>query len=153
MLARFTRNVNRQFWRKALRLKYVITKTSITSESIKDTGNQTYGERWSRTSRMPFMMPDMMFMMKETVIEIRNGFQASKVRTTPSITATSKLMTKSARKPKIKSTYWAAGPVMSRGGVVKVGILIRVLERYTLERFSETVNSVIKYPGTWRIRL
>ena len=57
-------------------------------------------------------------------MEIRNGFQASKVSTTPSITATSKLTTTSARKPKIKSTYGAEGPVMSRGGVVKEGILI-----------------------------
>ena len=46
------------------------------------------------------MMPEIMFIMKETVREARNGFQASKVKETPSINATSRLTTSKARKPK-----------------------------------------------------
>jgi len=81
-------------------LKYVKIEPSIRSDRAKEIGNQTNGVRWSKIRRMPFMMPEVIFMIKETVKEARKGFQERRVRVTPSISAMSRLTTTKARKPK-----------------------------------------------------
>jgi hypothetical protein len=90
-------------------------------EITKETGSHTNGERWSRTRRIPLTIPEIIFMMKETFMEMRKRFQPSKVRVTPSISAISRLTTRRARKPNINKKYVAEGPEIRRGSVGCMG--------------------------------
>ncbi len=65
-------------------------------------GNQTKGEFWSKISRMPLTMPETMFMMKEMVMEGRNGFQTEQGEDNPFDQASSRSTMISARTPKVE---------------------------------------------------
>lgn len=99
---------------EVFRLKYARKKPSIKTEITKDTGNHTRGDCWSRTSKAPFMIPETRFMITETIMERRNGFQLIRVRATPSSSAISRFTTIRARKPRMMSRIGDPGPVISK---------------------------------------